>query len=120
MPRGQERTPFQASSIATPQERVVALLLPVAAFFLSWWQVGRLPNLNISICDILLLVCAVAILTSRGLNGAMFGRMSIAWIMGVILLIGECSSDRWPMASSCAGRSSAGNTPLRSCLSRCC
>ncbi|MFC6623255.1 O-antigen ligase family protein [Novosphingobium panipatense] len=88
VPRGQERTPFQASSIATPQERVVALLLPVAAFFLSWWQVGRLPNLNISICDILLLVCAVAILTSRGLNGAMFGRMSIAWIMGVILLIG--------------------------------
>lgn len=74
--------------ITSPQERLVAMLLPGAAFFLSWWQVGRLPDTNITISDILLFICAVAILTSRGLNAAMFGRMSAAWIAGITLLIG--------------------------------
>lgn len=73
---------------ASPQERLVGLLLPIATFFLSWWQVGRLPGLNITVCDILMLICAGALLTSRGLNAAMFGRVSAAWVSGVMLLIG--------------------------------
>lgn len=74
--------------ITSPQERLVAMLLPAASFFLSWWQVGRLPDTNITISDIFLFICAVAILTSRGLNAAMFGRMSAAWIAGITLLVG--------------------------------
>lgn len=74
--------------ITSPQEKLVAFLLPGAAFFLSWWQVGRLPGMNITISDVLMFVCAIAILTSRGLNAAMFGRMSVTWIAGITLLIG--------------------------------
>lgn len=80
--------PLEQERFDSPQERLVGVLLPIATFFLSWWQVGRLPGLNITVCDILMLICAVAMLTSRGLNAAMFGRASSTWIAGVTLLIG--------------------------------
>lgn len=84
----EERGPFQYPQTRSPQEAAVWFLLPIAAFFTSWWQVGRLPDMNLTVSDILLLICTLAMLTSRGLKAAMFGRMSAVWVTGVTLLIG--------------------------------
>lgn len=73
---------------ATWQDHIVALLLPTASFFTSWWPIGRLPGTNINLSDILMLLCALAILLSRGLRAAMFGRMSATWVIGIAMLVG--------------------------------
>ena len=85
--RAADQTVRAARQVMSAQERLIAFLLPIAAFFLSWWQAVLLPGMNIALADILLLICALAMLTSRGLNSAMFGRMSAAWIAGITLLL---------------------------------
>ncbi|MPS67110.1 O-antigen ligase family protein [Novosphingobium aerophilum] len=96
-----------ATASVSPYERVIAVLLPVAAFFLSWWQVGRIPAFNLTMSDILLLVCTLLMLASRGLNAAMMGRMSAIWVLGLVMLLGGMlvgsvthgDSERWPVVA---------------------
>lgn len=71
-----------------PADRLIGILLPISAFFLSWWQVGRIPGTNIGVSDILFVACVALLLTMRGLNATMMGRMTAAWIAGLVMLIG--------------------------------
>ncbi|MBT0667219.1 hypothetical protein HT136_02410 [Novosphingobium profundi] len=90
-----------------PQERALAILMPTAAFFLSWWQAGRIPGVNISISDVLLSLAAVLALSLGGLNARMFSRFTAIWVTGLTMLlegmlIGSLAHDdfvRWPVVA---------------------
>jgi hypothetical protein len=99
--------PPLARESASPYDRAIAVLLPAAAFFLSWWQVGRLPNANLTMSDMILIVCTLLMLVSRGLNARMMGRMSVLWVGGIVMLLGGMlvgstmhgDFTRWPVVA---------------------
>lgn len=76
------------SAPASPYDRAIGFLLPAAAFFLSWWQVGRMPAFNLTMSDIILILCTLLMLVSRGLNARMMGRVSVLWVGGIAMLLG--------------------------------
>lgn len=92
---------------ASPYDRAIGVLLPAAAFFLSWWQVGRIPAFNLTMSDIIMIVCILLMLASRGLNARMMGRMSVLWVGGIVMLLGGMligstfhgDFARWPVVS---------------------
>jgi hypothetical protein len=96
-----------ARESASPYDRAIGALLPAAAFFLSWWQVGRLPNANLTMSDMILIVCTLLMLVSRGLNARMMGRMSALWVGGIVMLLGGMlvgstmhgDFTRWPVVA---------------------
>ncbi|TCU62119.1 O-antigen ligase [Novosphingobium sp. PhB57] len=91
----------------SPYDRVIGFLLPAAAFFLSWWQVGRIPAFNLTMSDMILIVCTLLMLVSRGLNARMMGRMSVLWVGGIVMLLGGMlvgstvhgDFTRWPVVA---------------------
>ena len=83
--------PEWVPSIPVPrprQERALGILLPGAAFFLSWWQAGRLPGMNISISDVALFTALALALVAGGLNARMFARYTALWVAGLTMLLG--------------------------------
>ncbi len=84
--RGDQPLPVPAAQLA--RERALGLLVPVAAFFLSWWQVGRIPGTNISISDVLLFLALALAVSLGGLNARFFGRFTALWAAGLTMLLG--------------------------------
>ncbi|ANK13425.1 hypothetical protein [Erythrobacter neustonensis] len=65
-----------------------ARMFALAGAFLLSWQLVRIPEFNFTISDAAFLVALGAVLLGGRLTPSPFGRLTVMWMVGVLLLLG--------------------------------